>query len=105
VLVGLYVAGRVSNASTRKAAEAAAAGSVHATVPEEPEVLPPTGPRRRPTGPNRSEGGFPIPPMDLVVPPSPRLRSREPVGATPGAVVGTGRRGTTPTASEGAEDA
>jgi NADH-quinone oxidoreductase subunit H len=65
---------------------------VHVIDPE-PEVLPPVGPRRRPTGaPNRAEGGFPVPPMDLKVPPSPRLR-RQPV-STDGAVVGTGRRGT-----------
>ncbi|MBW8765505.1 MAG: NADH-quinone oxidoreductase subunit H, partial [Geodermatophilales bacterium] len=56
--------------------------------------LPQAGPRRRGTGgPSRAEGGFPIPPMDLKVPPSPRLRRREPVGAE-GAVVSTGRRGT-----------
>jgi NADH-quinone oxidoreductase subunit H len=100
VLIALLIAGRGSNASARKMAAAAAAGSVHATEPE-PQVLPPTGPRRRASGPSRSEGGFPVPPMDLVVPPSPRLRSREPVGATPGAVVGTGRRGTTTTTAAG----
>ena len=61
-------------------AEEASAGGVHATDPE-PDVLPPVGPRRRPTGaPSRSEGGFPIPPMDLKVPPSPRLR-RQPVAS------------------------
>ncbi|MGY1602795.1 NADH-quinone oxidoreductase subunit NuoH [Geodermatophilus sp. SYSU D00815] len=107
VLLGLLVAGRVSNAGARKMAAAAAAGSVHVTEPDpEPQVLPPTGPRRRPSGPSRSEGGFPVPPMDLVVPPSPRLRSREPVGATArpdGAVVSTGRRGT-PAAEEGDDE-
>src|SRR3712207_8088501 len=40
-----------------------------------------------------------IPPMDLVVPPSPRLR-REPVAGEGGAVVATGRRGTTTTVEE-----
>jgi NADH-quinone oxidoreductase subunit H len=92
VLLGLWLAGRATNRDARRAAEQAAAGSVHPTEPE-PDVLPPAGPRRRPaTGPSRAEGGFPIPPMDLVVPPSPRLR-RQP--AEPGsAVVSTGRRGT-----------
>ncbi|GAB3354897.1 NADH-quinone oxidoreductase subunit NuoH [Modestobacter lapidis] len=97
-LAGLFIASRVSNRTTRRAAEAAAAGAVNPTEPE-PEVLPPAGPRRRPadrTGPDRAEGGFPIPPMDLVVPPSPRLGGRESVAA--GSVVSTGRRstGTTP---------
>ncbi len=66
-------------------------------------MLPPAGPRRRPaqrTGPARAEGGFPVPPMDLTVPPSPRLRRAdrvaEPVGAgrPEGGVVSSGRRGT-----------
>ena len=82
VLVGLWLAGRAAQRDTRLAAVEAAAGSNHPTEAE-PEVLPATGPRRRPTGgPSRSAGGFPIPPMDLKVPPSPRLR-REP--ATTGA--------------------
>ena len=100
VLGALWVAGRAANKDTRLAAAEAAAGSNH---PTEPEVLPPTGPRRRPTGgPSRSAGGFPIPPMDLKVPPSPRLR-RHPVASDgaplPGSVVGTGRRGGTSTTS------
>jgi NADH-quinone oxidoreductase subunit H len=100
VLAGLWVAGRMSNRDTRVAAEKAAAGAVRATEPE-PEVLAPAGPRRRPaqrTGPSRAEGGFPVPPMDLRVPPSPRLRRAEPVGAAPradGGLVSTGRRGAT----------
>jgi len=93
VLAGLLVASRISNRDTRIMAAEASAGGVHAIDPE-PEVLPAAGPRRRPTGaPSRSEGGFPIPPLDLKVPPSPRLR-RQPV-ATDGTVVATGRRGTT----------
>ncbi|MGY1691278.1 NADH-quinone oxidoreductase subunit NuoH [Geodermatophilus sp. SYSU D01105] len=97
VLAGLLVASRVSNRDTRIAATKAAAGSIHPTDAE-PEVLPPAGARRRPAGgPSRAEGGFPVPPMDLAVPPSPRLRSREAVAA--GGVVSTGRRGT-PTAEE-----
>ena len=101
VLLGMLLVGsRSANRSTRLAAREAAAGSVHATEPEpEPVVLPPVGPRRRPaqrTGPSRAEGGFPIPPMDLTVPPSPRLR-REPAvaGAGAGGVKSTGRRGAT----------
>ncbi|SDY36268.1 NADH dehydrogenase subunit H [Geodermatophilus africanus] len=93
VIAVLLVVSRASNRATRIAATKAAAGSIHPTEAE-PEVLPPAGPRRRPagrTGPSRAEGGFPIPPMDLAVPPSPRLRSREAV-APDGAVVGTGRR-------------
>jgi len=71
---------------------------VHAIDPDA-EVLPAAGPRHRATGgPSRAEGGFPIPPMDLKVPPSPRLR-REPV-ATDGSVVSTGRRGATSTTQE-----
>lgn len=94
VLAGLALAGRSANRDTRLAAEHAAAGGVH-TFSDEPEVLPPAGARRRPTGaPSRSEGGFPIPPMDLKVPPSPRLR-RQPAAGDEGAVVSTGRRGTT----------
>jgi NADH-quinone oxidoreductase subunit H len=98
VLGALAVASRASNRDTRLMAEEAAAGAVHAIDPE-PEVLAPAGPRRRPakrTGPSRAEGGFPIPPMDLQVPPSPRLRRGEPVGAaarSEGGVVATGRRG------------
>jgi NADH-quinone oxidoreductase subunit H len=100
VLAGLLLASRAANKDTRRAAVEAAAGSNHPTQPEA-EVLPPAGPRRRPTGgPDRAEGGFPVPPMDLKVPPSPRLR-REP-GAPDGApvsssLVGTGRRGATST--------
>ena len=92
VLVGLAIAGRAAQRDTRLAASEAAAGSNHPTQPET-EVLPPAGPRHRPTGgPSRAEGGFPIPPMDLKVPPSPRLRSREPVGSDGAPVVSTGRR-------------
>jgi NADH-quinone oxidoreductase subunit H len=47
---------------------------------------------------DRAAGGFPLPPMDLRVPPSPRLRSREAVGA--GTVVGTGRRSSAPANEE-----
>jgi len=94
----LLIASRAANRDTRLMAEQASAGAVHALDPE-PEVLPPVGPRRRPTGgPSRSEGGFPIPPMDLRVPPSPRLR-RQPV-ASDGAVVSTGRRGPTSNTQE-----
>jgi NADH-quinone oxidoreductase subunit H len=96
VLGALLAVSRASNRSTRLAARQAAAGSVHPTEPEpEPVVLPPVGPRRRPaqrTGPSRAEGGFPVPPMDLTVPPSPRLR-REPAVPVGGGVVSTGRRG------------
>jgi NADH-quinone oxidoreductase subunit H len=99
VLAGLLIASRSANRDTRLMAEQASAGAVHATDPE-PEVLPAAGPRRRPTGgPSRAEGGFPIPPMDLKVPPSPRLR-REPV-STDGTVVGTGRRAATSTKEDG----
>jgi NADH-quinone oxidoreductase subunit H len=92
VLIGLWFAGRSAQGDTRLEAAEAAAGSNHPTVAE-PEVLPPTGPRRRPTGgPSRAAGGFPIPPMDLKVPPSPRLRRREPVATDGTAVVSTGRR-------------
>jgi NADH-quinone oxidoreductase subunit H len=98
LLAVLLFASRSANRSTRLAAREAAAGSVHATEPEdEPAVLPPVGPRRRPaqrSGPSRAEGGFPIPPMDLAVPPSPRLR-REPAVPVGGGVVSTGRRGAT----------
>jgi NADH-quinone oxidoreductase subunit H len=104
VLLGLSLAGRTANRDTRLMAEDAVAGEVHATDPDpDPEVLPPAGPRRRPaqrTGPVRAEGGFPVPPMDLTVPPSPRLRRAdrvaEPVGAgrPEGGVVSSGRRGT-----------
>jgi NADH-quinone oxidoreductase subunit H len=92
VLGGLLLASRAANKDTRLAAVEAAAGSNHPTQPEA-EVLPPAGPRRRPTGgPDRAEGGFPVPPMDLKVPPSPRLR-REPVASDGAPVVSTGRRG------------
>jgi NADH-quinone oxidoreductase subunit H len=95
VLLALLIAGRVRSAPIRQAAREAAAGSAHPTEPEpEPQVLPPVGPRRRPArveGPSRAEGGFPIPPMDLVVPPSPRLRREPAVTGAPG-VIGTGRR-------------
>ncbi|TQN41294.1 NADH-quinone oxidoreductase subunit H [Blastococcus colisei] len=98
VLGVLLIASRASNRDTRLAAVEAAAGSNH---PTEPEVLPPTGPRRRPTGgPSRAEGGFPVPPMDLKVPPSPRLR-RQPVGSDGSPVVSTGRRGTTTVEEDG----
>jgi NADH-quinone oxidoreductase subunit H len=107
VLLGLWIAGRAANKDTRVEAEQATSGSVHITE-SEPDVLPPVGPRRRSvTGPTRAEGGFPIPPMDLVVPPSPRLRSAaKPAGsAEPGAaVVSTGRRGTTATVEENGND-
>jgi NADH-quinone oxidoreductase subunit H len=89
VLLVLAALGRAENRAIRRTAQRATAGSVHPTEPE-PEVLPPAGPRRRPARPSRAEGGLPVPPMDLRVPPSPRLRSREPVGA--GGVVSTGRR-------------
>ena len=49
VLAALWIAGRAAQRDTRLAAVEAAAGSTHATAAE-PEVLPPTGPRRRPTG-------------------------------------------------------
>jgi NADH-quinone oxidoreductase subunit H len=100
VLAGLLIASRIRNRDTRRAAREAAAGSVNPTEPE-PEVLPPVGPRRRPaspSGPSRAEGGFPIPPMDLKVPPSPRLRSREAVAA--GTVVSSGRRARSSTPEE-----
>ena len=94
VLAGLWLAGRSSNRAARLEAQAATAGETSINEAE-PEVLPPSGARRRPTGgPVRAEGGFPVPPMDLRVPPSPRLRGREPV-APDGAVVSTGRRGAT----------
>ncbi|RBY97228.1 NADH-quinone oxidoreductase subunit NuoH [Blastococcus sp. TF02-8] len=89
VLAGLLVASRSANRDTRVMAEQASAGAVHATDPE-PDVLPPVGARRG--GPRRAEGGFPVPPMDLTVPPSPRIRRES--GETGATVVGTGRRGT-----------
>ena len=93
VLIVLLIASRIANRDTRLMAVEASAGAVHATDPE-PDVLPPVGPRHRPTGaPRRSDGGFPIPPMDLTVPPSPRLR-RQPVAPSGAPVVSTGRRGT-----------
>ena len=92
VLVGLLIASRAANRDTRLMAEEASAGGVHAIDPD-PDVLPAAGPRHRPTGgPSRAEGGFPIPPMDLKVPPSPRLR-RQPVASDGAPVVSTGRRG------------
>ncbi|WP_040338588.1 NADH-quinone oxidoreductase subunit NuoH [Candidatus Blastococcus massiliensis] len=103
VLLGLALAGRSANRETRVAAEHATAGGVH-TVSDEPEVLPPTGAQRRPTGgPSRSEGGFPIPPMDLKVPPSPRL-GRQPVGTDGAPVVSTGRRAPAPAHEEDGPD-
>ena len=94
VLAGLLVATRAGHRDTRLMAAEAASGGVHAVDPEA-EVLPPAGASRRPTGgPVRAEGGFPIPPMDLTVPPSPRLR-HQPLAGDGGAVVATGRRGTT----------
>ncbi|MBN1094042.1 NADH-quinone oxidoreductase subunit NuoH [Blastococcus sp. TML/M2B] len=99
VLAGLLVASRAANRDTRLMAAEAASGGVHAVDPE-PDVLPPVGARRRPTGgPSRAEGGFPIPPMDLAVPPSPRLRRQAASDDGGVAVVGTGRRGT-PTVEE-----
>ncbi|NEK87100.1 NADH-quinone oxidoreductase subunit NuoH [Blastococcus saxobsidens] len=92
VLGGLLLASRSANRDTRLMAEEASAGAVHASDPE-PDVLPPAGARRRPTGgPSRAEGGYPIPPMDLTVPPSPRIRRESTDTGT--AVVSTGRRGT-----------
>jgi NADH-quinone oxidoreductase subunit H len=92
VLGVLLIASRSANRDTRLMAEEASAGGVHAVDPE-PDVLPPAGPRRRPTGASsRAAGGFPIPPMDLKVPPSPRLR-RQPVDSAGAPVVSTGRRG------------
>ncbi|SNR85110.1 NADH dehydrogenase subunit H [Geodermatophilus saharensis] len=115
VLLGLSLASRASNRDTRLMAAEAAAGEVHAVDPDpDPEVLPPAGPRRRPaqrTGPARAEGGFPVPPMDLTVPPSPRLRRAdrvaEPVGAgrPEGGVVSTGRRAAGSTAGSTATSA
>ncbi|WP_346620172.1 NADH-quinone oxidoreductase subunit NuoH [Blastococcus montanus] len=104
LLLGLWLAGRAGHRDTRLAAVEAAAGSNHPTSTE-PEVLPPAGARRQPSGgPSRAEGGFPVPPMDLTVPPSPRLR-RQPVSTggepVPGAVVGTGRRGATTSEEDG----
>ena len=68
-------------------AEEASAGAVHVIDPRTRGAAagrPPPASTRAP--PNRAEGGFPIPPMDLKVPPpSPRLR-RQPVSAD-GAVV------------------
>ena len=100
VLGGLLFASRSANRDTRLMAEEASAGGVHAVDPE-PDVLPAAGPRRRPTGaPRRAEGGFPVPPMDLKVPPSPRLR-RQPVGTDGAPVVSTGRRGATTVQEDG----
>jgi NADH-quinone oxidoreductase subunit H len=102
VLAVLLFASRTANRDTRLMAEEASAGGVHAIDPE-PDVLPPVGPRRRPAGaPSRSAGGFPIPPMDLKVPPSPRLR-RQPVDSAGAPVVSTGRRSTA-TAEESDSD-
>ncbi|MCZ2816909.1 NADH-quinone oxidoreductase subunit NuoH [Modestobacter sp. VKM Ac-2984] len=88
LLGGLLLASRMRNRDTRVAAREAAAGG---PAPAEPQVL---DPRDR----DRASGGFPVPPMDLVVPPSPRLRRREAVGA--GTVVGTGRRSSSTTPEE-----
>ncbi|MDP9391752.1 MAG: NADH-quinone oxidoreductase subunit NuoH [Actinomycetota bacterium] len=100
VLIGLLVAGRIAQRDTRLAAAEAAAGSNHPTEPDV-DILPPAGPRHRPTGgPTRAEGGFPIPPMDLKVPPSPRLR-RQPVTSDGAPVVSTGRRGTATVEEDG----
>ncbi len=102
VLIGLLVASRIANRDTRLMAADASAGAVHVTDPE-PEVFPPAGPRRRPTGgPSRAEGGFPIPPMDLKVPPSPRLR-RQPVASDGAPVVSSGRRGSTSLKEDGSD--
>jgi NADH-quinone oxidoreductase subunit H len=111
LIAALLIGSRASNRSTRLAAREAAAGSIHPTEPEEPQVLPPAGPRRRPAragGPSRAEGGFPVPPMDLTVPPSPRLRRESVVtgaradGASePGGIVSTGRRGTATAEEDG----
>ncbi|MCZ2823579.1 MULTISPECIES: NADH-quinone oxidoreductase subunit NuoH [unclassified Modestobacter] len=88
LLGGLLLASRMRNRDTRVAAREAAAGG---PAPAEPQVLDPQGR-------DRASGGFPVPPMDLVVPPSPRLRRRESVGA--GTVVGTGRRSSSTTPEE-----
>ncbi|MGY1718569.1 MULTISPECIES: NADH-quinone oxidoreductase subunit NuoH [unclassified Blastococcus] len=94
VLAALWLGGRSAQQDTRLAAAEAAAGSNHPTRAE-PEVLPPAGARRRPAGgPGRAEGGFPVPPMDLQVPPSPRLRRQSTTTADAAPVVSTGRRGT-----------
>ena len=98
VLAGLWLAGRSSNRAARIEAQAATAGET-SIAEAEPEVLPPAGARRRPAGaPVRAEGGFPVPPMDLKVPPSPRLRGSAPGTTSDGAIVSTGRRGATATA-------
>jgi NADH-quinone oxidoreductase subunit H len=47
---------------------------------DDEDELPPTRPSRRGRG---GGGGFPVPPMDLAVPPSPRLTAREPVTTVP----------------------
>ncbi|GAB4080580.1 NADH-quinone oxidoreductase subunit NuoH [Modestobacter muralis] len=70
VIAGLLIASRRRNRDTRVVARAAAAGALQ---PTGAEVLPPRGS-------SSAAGGFPVPPLDLVVPPSPRLRTREPVG-------------------------
>ncbi|KGH48395.1 NADH-quinone oxidoreductase subunit H [Modestobacter caceresii] len=88
LLGGLLLASRMRNRDTRVAAREAAAGG---PAPAEPQVLDARGR-------DRAAGGFPVPPMDLVVPPSPRLRGRESVGA--GTVVGTGRRSSSTTPEE-----
>src|SRR3954454_15955496 len=101
VLAVLLIASRAAHRDTRLAAVEAAAGSNHPTQAE-PEILPPAGPRRRPTGaPSRAEGGFPVPPMDLRVPPPPRLR-RQPVASDGASIVSTGRRGTATVEEDGA---
>ena len=92
VLAGLLIASRAANRDTRLMAEEASAGAVHAIGPRTGDPAAGRAAAAGHRGPSRAEGGFPIPPMDLKVPPSPRLR-RQPV-STDGAVVGTGRRGT-----------
>ena len=74
VLAGLLLAGRAANRDTRLAAPRRRPGSNHR--PAEPEVLPPTGRAAGRPAARPGRGGFPIPPMDLKVPPSPRLRAR-----------------------------
>ena len=97
VLAGLLIASRSANRDTRLMAEEASAGG---GARDRPGAGGPAAgrPAPPPTGaPSRSEGGFPIPPMDLKVPPSPRLR-RQPVASDGAPVVSTGRRGATTTA-------
>ena len=79
VLAGLLVASRSANRDTRLMAEEAGRRSTPPTPSRTSCRRPVRG--AGPPGPSRSEGGFPIPPMDLKVPPSPRLR-RQPVATT-----------------------